>query len=131
MAKSGQIWQNAIQRYYEELKNEGYKGKAIGKDIWKVRDLVGLLDQIKSLPSSKPWMDDLEKLLLTSFDFTMVTELALRMNSRVPAVIWGSIRLLLNVGHYAVSPLVSSFCLTPASLPKSRPDAEGCRNNPS
>ena len=49
-------------------------------------------------------MDDLEEFLLTLNNFAVVTALALRMNSRVTAVIGSSIRLLLNVGHYAVSP---------------------------
>jgi hypothetical protein len=133
--KQSRIWQNAIQRYYEELEKGGYKGKAIDRDIWNVKDPVELLDQIQSFPSSKPWMDDLRKLLLSLSDFAAVTALALGMNGRVAAVIWGSIRLLLNVGHYALNPLVPSFCLIwtarSACLPKSRPHAEGSRNNPS
>lgn len=107
--RHSKIWQNAIQRYYEELKKGGYKGKAIDKDIWNVKDPVVLLDQIKSLPSSEPWMDDLKKLLLSLSDFAAVTAYALGMNGRVAAVIWGSIRLLLSVGHYAFSPFVPSF----------------------
>jgi hypothetical protein len=107
--RHGKIWQNAIQKYYEELKKGGYKGKAIDKDVWNVKDPVELLDQIKSLPSSEPWMDDLKKLLLTLSDFAAVTALALGMNGKVAAVIWGSIRLLLNVGLYAFSPLLQVF----------------------
>lgn len=104
--KDSQIWQSAIQRYYEELRKGGYKGQAIDKDLWNIKNPVELLDQIKSLPSSGRWMDDLsslERILLSLSDFAAVTALALGMNGRVAAVIWGSIRLLLNVGHNAIT----------------------------
>lgn len=111
--KDSQIWQNALQRYYEELRKGGYKGQAIDKDLWNIKNPGELLDQIKSLPSSGRWMDDLntlEKILLSLSDFAAVTAWALGMNGRVAAVIWGSIRLLLNVGHDATAPLTVSLC---------------------
>jgi len=104
--KDSQIWQIAIQRYYEELRKGGYKGQAIDKDLWNIKNPVELLDQIKSLPSSGRWVDDLsslERILLSLSDFAAVTALALGMNGRVAALIWGSIRLLLKVGHSAIA----------------------------
>jgi hypothetical protein len=89
--KESQIWRHEIQRYYDELKKGGYKDSAIDKDVWNIQGPVELLDQIKSLPSSGPWTDDLNKLervLLNLIDFAAVTAWALRMNGRVAALIW-------------------------------------------
>jgi hypothetical protein len=69
-------------------KKEATKAKLSTKTIWNVGDPVELLDQITSLPSSELRMDDLKELLLTLSNLTVVTALALRMNSRVTAVIW-------------------------------------------
>ncbi|KAI9853128.1 MAG: hypothetical protein M1824_001541 [Vezdaea acicularis] len=118
--RHGKIWQNAIQRYYEELEKGGYRGKAIDKDIWNVKDPVELLDQIKSLPSSERWMTDLKKILLTLSDFAAVTALALGMDGRVAAVIWGSIRLVLNLGQPVFPEVVKMLKDLEITLPKYR-----------
>ena len=110
--------------------------KAIDKDLWNIKNPVELLDQIKSLPSSGRWMEDLntlEKILLSLSDFAAATAWALGMNGRGCSSDMGSIRLLMNVGHDATAPLTVSLLLTPAaysaSLSKSRPDAERSGND--
>lgn len=95
------IWKAALQRYYDELANGGYKGHAIDKDLWDIKDPEELLNQMKALPASGRGPDDLnvlKKVLLGLSDFAAVAAWALGMNGRVAAVIWGSIRLLLVVG---------------------------------
>ena len=104
-----QIWQNAIYRYYDELKKGGIKGPAIDKDLWNIKSPIELLDQIRALePSdertSRAWLGSLRRLetiLLSLNDFASVTAWALGMNGKVAAVFWGSIRLLLNVSSSA------------------------------
>jgi hypothetical protein len=96
------IWKVALQRYYDELANGGYKGHAIDKDLWDIKGPEELLDQVRSLPASERAPADLnvlKKVLLSLSDFAAVAALALGMNGRVAAVIWGSIRLLLMVGQ--------------------------------
>lgn len=101
-AQDNKIWKAALQRYYDELANGGYKGHAIDKDLWDIKDPEELLDQIRTLPASERASEDLnvlKKVLLGLSDFAAVAALALGMNGRVAAVIWGSIRLLLVVGQ--------------------------------
>lgn len=106
-----QMWQNAIYRYYDELKKGGIKGPAIDKDLWNIKSPIDLLDQIRALePSdartSKAWLGSLRRLetiLLSLNDFASVTAWALGMNGKVAAVFLGSIRLLLNVSSPAKS----------------------------
>jgi hypothetical protein len=95
------IWKAALQRYYDELANGGYKGHAIDKDLWDIKDPEELLNQMKALPASGRCPEDLDvlkKVLGGLSDFAAVAAWALGMNGRVAAVIWGSIRLLLVVG---------------------------------
>lgn len=94
------IWKAALQRYYDELANAGYKGPAIDKDLWGIKDPEELLNQVKAFPASSRGPEDfdvLKKVLLGLSDFAAVAALALGMNGRVAGVIWGSIRLLLLV----------------------------------
>lgn len=103
--EESQIWHNAIQKYYDELKKGGIKGPAIDKDLWNIKSPVDLLEEIRaheSLGSSTPrtWMGSLhrlESILLGLNDFAAVTAWAMGMNGKVAAVVWGSIRLILNV----------------------------------
>ena len=102
-----QTWQNAIQRYYDELRKGGYKGPAIDKDLWSIKSPGDLLEQIRETESinaqrSRAWMGSfgrLEPILLGLNDFVVVTAWALGMNGKVAAVVWGSIRLILNVSY--------------------------------
>ncbi len=99
------IWQNAIQRYYDELIRGGFKGPAIDKDLWNVKGPMDLLEEVKNLEppdsrASRAWLGSLRRLepiLLGLNDFASVTAWALGMNGKVAAVVWGSIRLILNV----------------------------------
>jgi hypothetical protein len=103
------IWQNAIQRYYDELRRGGIKGLAIDKDLWNIKSPMDLLEQVRNLepPDSRAsgtWLGSLRRLepiLLGLNDFTSVTAWALGMNGKVAAVVWGSIRLILNVSEYS------------------------------
>lgn len=105
--QESKIWRAALQRYYDELANGGYKGHAIDKDLWDIKDPEELLNQIRSLPASGRGPEDLnilKKILVGLSEFVAVATWALGMNGRVAAVIWGSIRLLLVVGQYSVTP---------------------------
>ena len=100
--QDNKIWKAALQRYYDELANGGYNGHAIDKDLWDIKDPEELLDQIRTLPASENAPEDLnvlKKVLLSLSDFAAVAALALGMNGRVAAVIWGSLRVLLFVGQ--------------------------------
>jgi hypothetical protein len=104
------IWQNAIQRYYDELRRGGIKGPAIDKDLWNIKSPMDLLEQVRNLEppdsrASRAWLGSLRRLepiLLGLNDFASVTAWALGMNGRVAAVVWGSIRLILNVSEHSV-----------------------------
>jgi hypothetical protein len=101
------IWQNAIQRYYDELRRGGIKGPAIDKDLWNIKSPMDLLEQVRNLEppdsrTSRTWLGSLRRLepiLLGLNDFASVTAWALGMNGKVAAVVWGSIRLILNVSE--------------------------------
>jgi hypothetical protein len=103
------IWQSAIQRYYDELKRGGIKGPVIDKDLWNIKSPMDLLEQVRNLEpldsrTSRAWLGSLRRLepiLLSLNDFASVTAWALGMNGRVAAVVWGSIRLILNVSEYS------------------------------
>lgn len=56
------IWKAALQRYYDELANGGYKGHAIDKDLWDIKDPEELLNQMKALPASGRGPEDLNVL---------------------------------------------------------------------
>ena len=104
------IWQNAIQRYYDELGRGGIKGPAIEKDLWNVKSPMDLLEQVKNLEppdsrASRAWLgfiNRLEPILRGLNDFASITAWALGMDGRVAAVVWGSIRLILSVSEYSV-----------------------------
>lgn len=99
------IWRAAIQRYYDELKKGGIKGPAIEKNLWNIENPVNLLEQVRDLEppdsrTSRAWLGSLSRLepiLLGLNDFASITAWALGMNGRVAAIVWGSIRLILNV----------------------------------
>ena len=99
------VWQAAVQKYYTQLAKGGIKGPAIDKDLWKIKSPTDLLEEIRALQPQttglpRAWTGSLKRLepiLLSLNDFVMVTAWALGMNGRVSAVIWGSIRLILNV----------------------------------
>ena len=105
LSGDSQIWQAAVQEYYNELAKGGINGPAIDKDLWKIKSPMDLLEEIRGLQPqttglSRAWtisLKRLEPILLSLNDFVMVTAWALGMNGRVSAVIWGSIRLILNV----------------------------------
>lgn len=100
------IWQASVQKYYNELAKGGLKGAHIDKDLWNIKSPIELLDEIravqpKNMDSSRAWtgvLQRLEPILLSLNDFVMVTAWALGMNGKVSAVIWGSIRIILNEG---------------------------------
>lgn len=97
-----EIWKNAIRKYYDELEKGGIKGSAIDKDLWNIKSPQDLLDQIRALepPNARGWLGSvrrLETVLLSLNDFAAVAAFALGMNGKVAAVVWGSIRLILNV----------------------------------
>jgi hypothetical protein len=106
LSEESRIWQAAVQKYYTELAKGGIKGPAIDKDLWKIESPVDLLDEIRAVQPqnsglSRAWMGSLQRLepiLLGLNDFAIVTAWALGMNGKVSAVVWGSIRLILNVG---------------------------------
>ncbi len=55
--EESQIWHDAVQRYYDELKKGGIKGPAIDKNLWNIKSHVDLLEEIRahgSLGSSTP-----------------------------------------------------------------------------
>jgi hypothetical protein len=103
------IWQNAIQRYYDELRRGGIKGPAIDKNLWNIKGPMELLEQVRNLEppdsrASRTWLGSLRRLepiLLGLNDFASVTAWALGMDGKVAAVVWGSIRLILNVSEYS------------------------------
>lgn len=104
-SEDSKIWQAAVQKYYSELAKGGLKGANIDKDLWKIKNPTELLDEIRALRPqnmglSRAWMGALQRLepiLLSLNDFVIVTAWALGMNGRVSAVLWGSIRIILNV----------------------------------
>lgn len=108
------IWQNAIQRYYDELRRGGIKGPAIDKDIWNIENPMDLLEEVKKLEppdarASTAWLGSLRRLepiLLSLNDFASATAWALGMNGKVAAVVWGSIRLILNVSKMPSRPKI-------------------------
>ncbi|KAH0545465.1 hypothetical protein FGG08_000466 [Glutinoglossum americanum] len=126
--KHSQIWQNAIQRYYDELGKGGIRGPAIEKDLWGIKSPVELLDQIKDLEpsdsrSSGAWVGSLRRLetvLLSLNDFAAVTAWALGMNGRVGAVVWGSIRLILNLAKPVLPEVLDMLEELRRTLPRYR-----------
>ncbi|KAG9240863.1 hypothetical protein BJ878DRAFT_536863 [Calycina marina] len=115
------IWKVALQRYYDELTNGGYKSHAIDKDLWDVKDPEELLKQMKDLPSSGRSPEDLnilKKILLGLSDFAAVAAWALGMNGRVAAVIWGSIRLLFVLSQPAFPKVIQMLKDLEMTLPK-------------
>lgn len=108
--EESQLWWNAIHRYYDELRKGGIRAPAIDKDLWNIKSPMDLLDQIKGLEpvdskASRAWLGSLRRLetiLLSLNDFAAVTAWALGMNGRVAAIVWGSIRLILNVSYLAI-----------------------------
>ena len=102
---ASRIWQNAIDRYYDELKKGGIKAPSIDKDLWNISSPEQLTQQVQSMvPTdaqlSGTWaniMKRLEPILLSLNDFAAVVAWALGMNGKVAAIIWGSIRLILKV----------------------------------
>ncbi len=129
------IWKAALQRYYDELANGGYKGHVIDKELWDIKDPEELLNQIRSLPASDRGPEELKalkKVLVGLSDFVAVAAWALGMNGRVAAVIWGSIRLLLVVSQCSIAPLryyYLTFAAFPTSFPKGHSNVEGSGNN--
>lgn len=105
-SEDSDIWKIAIQKYYSELAKGGLKGANIEKDLWKIKSPIELLDEIRAVQSqklglSRAWMGVLQRLepiLFSLNDFVIVTAWALGVNGKVSAVMWGSIRLILNVG---------------------------------
>lgn len=99
------IWQAAIDKYYEELRQGGVKGSTIDEDLWSIHSSDELLQQIHGLApadahASGNWtrsLRRLEPILLSLNDFAAVITLTLGMNGQVAAVIWGSMRLILKV----------------------------------
>jgi hypothetical protein len=99
------IWQAAIEKYYAELRQGGLKEKAISKDLWNIESPDDLLTQIEKLAppeseSSKIWTrytDRLRPTLLGLGDFMAWIALLIGMNGRVAAIMWGSIRLIVQV----------------------------------
>lgn len=110
MKKESVVWRNAIQRYYDELRRGGIKGPAIDKDLWNIKSPVDLLEQVKDLEppdlqASRTWLGALHRLepiLLSLNDFASATAWALGMNGKVAGVLWGSIRLILNVSEFSI-----------------------------
>ena len=106
LSGDSEVWKAAVQKYYNELAKGGLKGANIDKDLWKIKSPIELLDEIRAVQPqnmglSRAWMgavQRLEPILLSLNDFVIVTAWALGMNGRVSAVIWGSIRIILNVG---------------------------------
>lgn len=105
-SEDSKIWKAAVQKYYSELAKGGLKGAKIDKALWEIKSPIELLDEIRALRSqnmalSRAWIGALQRLepiLLSLNDFVIVTAWALGMNGRVSAVIWGSIRIILDVG---------------------------------
>lgn len=99
------IWQVALRKYYNELAKGGLKSANVDRDLWKINSPVELLDEIRALQSknigsSRAWMSALQRLepiILSLNDFVIVTAWVLGKHGRVGAVIWGSIRIILNV----------------------------------
>ncbi|EFQ99406.1 hypothetical protein MGYG_02418 [Nannizzia gypsea CBS 118893] len=120
------IWQDAIDKYYEKLKDRGVREHEINPHPWDVRNPEELLNQIqpsKEATSSKSWMDLLSRLrpiLVSLNDFAAIITLAAGMNSRLAAVIWGSIRLILKFAEPVPSELLDMFEELGRALPRFR-----------
>lgn len=101
--KDNRIWQRVIGTYYEELEKGGIVEPEIHKDLWAIEGPADLLTEIHALKSarmSKTWkesFDRLKKIIAGLNDFVTVATWATGMDGKVPAMVWGSIRLLLNV----------------------------------
>lgn len=101
------IWQAAIDRYYDELRKGGVRGPLIDQDVWGIHSPDDLLRQIHDITpadshgfgSWKGFLRRLEPILFSLNDFAAVLTLALGLNGQVAAIIWGSIRLIMKVGH--------------------------------
>lgn len=103
--KDSDIWQLAIERYYDELQRGGIVSSTIDEDLWNIQSPMDLLEQIQNLESadakiSRQWLPSLRRLepiLLSISDFVALTAWAMGMDGKVAAVVWGSIRLILKV----------------------------------
>lgn len=92
----------------KSLEEGGVKGPSIDQDVLSVHGPDDLLQQVHDLvPADSPtfgnWTRNLRRLqpiLLSLNDFAAVITFASGMgvNSKVAAIIWGSIRLILKVG---------------------------------
>lgn len=100
------IWKRVIYTYYDELQKGGISGLEIEKDLWAIDSPADLLDQIHDLKVPKrmanTWLGSIDRsknIILGLNDFAIVAAWATGMDGKVPAVVWGSIKLLLNVSH--------------------------------
>lgn len=92
------IWQAALEKYYGELAKGGIKANTIDKDLWNVKSPDELLAQIETLvpfqaTQSSRWSKELSRLqpvVLGLNDLVALTALAVGMNGKVAAVLWGS-----------------------------------------
>lgn len=93
-----EIWQTAIDRYYDELAKSGVPVSTIDKDIWNIEGPDQVVKQVKSLAAVQAIQNSkLESILHSLNDFVMLTAWAVGMNGKVAAVLWGSIRLIIKV----------------------------------
>lgn len=108
------IWKAAIEKYYGELRQGGLKEAAIDKDLWNIGSPDDLLSQIERLAppeaESTKWTKytaQLKPTLLGLGDFMAWISLLMGMNGRVAAIIWGSIRLIVQVRLHSNDSLAS------------------------
>ncbi|KAM5466968.1 hypothetical protein MauCBS54593_005587 [Microsporum audouinii] len=110
-------WQAAIDRYFDELKEGGAYSQDIEHNLWNVHSSEELLDKIRTqssmeLQGSKSLVglsQRLEPILVSFNDFAAIITLAAGMNNQAMAVIWGSIRLILELANPVPRDLLDMF----------------------
>lgn len=97
MSTSSPIWQTAIDRYYEELRRNGIKRAVVDRDVWSIHSLNDFLQQAQDfVPANScfysQWIKNVSRLVpifLRLDDLASVVALALGMQDKVAAIIWG------------------------------------------
>lgn len=105
MSTQSPVWQAAIDRYYEKLRQKGIKRSVIDHDVWSIHTLEDLLQQMRDfVPANSyfysQWIENVHRLIpifLRLDDLASVVALALGMHDHVAAIIWGSMKVILKV----------------------------------
>lgn len=92
-------WQLSIDRYYLELMKGGVYTRDIDHRLWNTHSYEDLADQIQAgrYMDSKSFEDLIDLLRYDIECFVKVVTSVMEGEDRVATVIWGSIRLILEV----------------------------------